>query len=48
VNQTCESVDVEVPTASLLPGVQVGAVPGAPAGIWAWRTAGMNAIETKT
>ena len=30
MNHTCESVDVDVPTPSLLPGVHVGIVPGAP------------------
>jgi hypothetical protein len=31
---------VEVPTASLLPGVQVGIVPGAPGADWPWARAG--------
>src|ERR1700751_1399118 len=30
VNQTCDSVAVAVPTASLLPAVHVGIAPGAP------------------
>src|SRR5713226_1837955 len=45
VNQTCESVEVAVPTASLLAGVQVGMAPGAPGAFCALLVAGDTAAN---
>ena len=48
MNQTFESVEVEVPTASLPPVVQVGKSPGAFGAFWAEAGAARNANRMKS